>query len=530
MRKLIACTFFCFIISQPLPAGEYLVTVHGLGSRRAEFPVIEQIDTLSIMVADSALLRKLAHEGFRYGIVDVNPRDKFYLFIWGESESRQSAAQFGTILGCYGRRFLLRTEEKHISALNNQRVKLSRLLFKPLVPGNNRPGWREQVRIARDPSIENMVATVSEDSIRFFIKTLQSFYTRYSTSEENKTQVCPWVYERFKSYNCDSVYFHTFSESYGPNIIGIRRGTTDSSYTRYCILGGHVDVQPGAGRAAGADDNATGVAVMLEVARVLKDSAFHNTIQFHAWNAEEQGMVGSSVFAQYARSNNHEIIGGALNFDMIGCTVHGPNVEITYNADIAGCEDFALKFFADVTGAYTGLNYVMRHTTGIATDHNSFWREGYIAAGGVENFYHLNASYHQWWDTLDCPAGLNNTRHVAEVAKAALASIAVLAIPAHNTAVTQKQAAVSGKYPCIMFNKAAGACVISQAAAGGKGAAYVRIFDAQGCLIRSIQCPSHASQIIWDLCNQERKRVSPGIYLIALCTGRTMIPAKVMVH
>jgi hypothetical protein len=190
------------------------------------------------------------------------------------------------------------------------------------------------------------------------------------------------------------------------------------------------------GRATAANDNGTGTAIVLEVARVLKRYTFNNTIQFHAWNSEEQGEVGSNAFAKYAKANNHTIIGGAINFDMVGSNVGANKVDMTYNSTISGCQDFATNVFKKVTDAYTKLSYNLLSKTSIPTDHGAFWSAGYSAIGGVENNYGSDPTYHASFDTLDCPSGgLKNTKIVTETAKAALACIATLAVPFINSSI-----------------------------------------------------------------------------------------------
>ncbi|MFC1476902.1 M20/M25/M40 family metallo-hydrolase [candidate division KSB1 bacterium] len=107
-----------------------------------------------------------------------------------------------------------------------------------------------------------------------------------------------------------------------PNVIGIIPGTDPQLKDEYLIIGGHLD-HMGIGIDGfvynGADDDASGVAVVLEVARALKANNFRpkRTVVFCAWAGEEMGLVGSSY---YVDNPVYPISKTALymNMDMVG--------------------------------------------------------------------------------------------------------------------------------------------------------------------------------------------------------------------
>ena len=82
---------------------------------------------------------------------------------------------------------------------------------------------------------------------------------------------------------------------------------------RYVIVGGHfdsiaLDRTPGTQDVApGADDNASGVAAVLEIARILSQVELDATVIFAFWGAEELGRIGSSHFASQARARGDSI-------------------------------------------------------------------------------------------------------------------------------------------------------------------------------------------------------------------------------
>jgi len=94
----------------------------------------------------------------------------------------------------------------------------------------------------------------------------------------------------------------------GVNIVGIQRGMSSKTI----IIGSHYD---SVSRTPGADDNASGTAMTLLMARQLSRMKLQHTIHYVFFDAEERGLVGSAYYAE----NMRETCDFMLNFDMIGC-------------------------------------------------------------------------------------------------------------------------------------------------------------------------------------------------------------------
>ena len=104
------------------------------------------------------------------------------------------------------------------------------------------------------------------------------------------------------------------------NVIATLRGRTHPD--RYVIMSGDIDSRASIGTdaetdAPGANDNASGVAGLLEAARVLSQHEYASSIVFAALSGEEQGLFGGKIMAANARQDNWDIV-GVLNNDMIG--------------------------------------------------------------------------------------------------------------------------------------------------------------------------------------------------------------------
>lgn len=104
------------------------------------------------------------------------------------------------------------------------------------------------------------------------------------------------------------------------NVIAVQRGTTDPE--RVVMMSGDIDSRvsdalDGTSDSPGANDNASGVAGVLESARVLSQYEFNGTIVYAALSGEEQGLFGGQILAEYAKEQGWRIK-GVLNNDMIG--------------------------------------------------------------------------------------------------------------------------------------------------------------------------------------------------------------------
>ncbi|MEZ4336017.1 MAG: M20/M25/M40 family metallo-hydrolase [Sandaracinaceae bacterium] len=105
----------------------------------------------------------------------------------------------------------------------------------------------------------------------------------------------------------------------GVNVIGVLEGTTAPS--ERVLVSAHYDHITGC---AGADDNASGTAGALEVARVLATTTHDRTLVVALWDEEERGLVGSEAYAERAAAAGEAIVANFV-FEMIGYRDETPN-------------------------------------------------------------------------------------------------------------------------------------------------------------------------------------------------------------
>ncbi|MFC1729419.1 M20/M25/M40 family metallo-hydrolase [candidate division KSB1 bacterium] len=186
----------------------------------------------------------------------------------------------------------------------------------------------------------DIVDAVSEQSLRDNLTVLQDFYTRHTNSDTvSETRgigaARRWIFSQFENSIQENpslieVWYDAFEQQInsGPlklhkNVIYEQRGTEYPD--RIFLAGAHMDSRNGnnadsEGFAPGANDDGSGTAAILELARILSGYTFKSTIMLVAFTGEEQGLHGSRHLAErfVAESVNIE---GMIAVDMIGNSV-----------------------------------------------------------------------------------------------------------------------------------------------------------------------------------------------------------------
>ncbi|MCX8015573.1 MAG: M20/M25/M40 family metallo-hydrolase, partial [candidate division WOR-3 bacterium] len=250
-------------------------------------------------------------------------------------------------------------------------VMLTKLDFTPLKLSEQPPRYPE---VVFNPLVQQMVDNVRSDTVLSFVRRLQNFRSRYSSSDSCRA-AANWLRSKFLNYNCDSVFVHNFNSTYAPNVVAIKRGYAYPDNIYY-VIGGHFDA---VNNCPGADDNASGTAAALEAARVMKDFNFAYSIRYIGFCGEEQGLLGSAAYAQEARARGDSIL-GMLNFDMIAYADVSPeNLEVFGKVSNPNCSTFVNYFINSANLYVPQLPTNRRMVTSLSgSDHHSFWQQGYV--------------------------------------------------------------------------------------------------------------------------------------------------------
>lgn len=190
-----------------------------------------------------------------------------------------------------------------------------------------------------DPEVAKMAKEVSAKNIEASIRKLVSFGTRNTLSEQdNPTRgigaARDWIFSEFQKISADcggclDVQKQSFVQPAGgrvtqpttlTNVFAVLKGTTDP--TRVYVVSGHYDSMcsnPSDAKcdAPGANDDASGTAVSIELARVMSKRKFDATIVFMAVPGEEQGLLGATYYANEAKKAQTNIEAMFTN-DIVG--------------------------------------------------------------------------------------------------------------------------------------------------------------------------------------------------------------------
>jgi hypothetical protein len=212
-----------------------------------------------------------------------------------------------------------------------------------------------QTIIKQDEKIKQMVDEVSSKNIETTIRKLVTFKSRHTLSDTSgKTTgsgaARNWIKAEMEKYARESggrmtVQFDTFTQPKGTridkpvklkNVLAILKGT-DPTDSRVYLVSGHYDsrindVMDANGVEPGANDDASGTALSMELARVMAKRSFPATIIFMTVVGEEQGLYGSTNVAKRAKAENWNV-DAMLNNDIVGNT-HGMETDLKDNRSV----------------------------------------------------------------------------------------------------------------------------------------------------------------------------------------------------
>jgi len=274
-----------------------------------------------------------------------------------------------------------------------------------------------------DPEIEALVNSVSQQQLMGYVQTLQSFGTRnaFSATDSPDSGIGAarlWIFNEFMRVGNGRlrVDFDDFPMNYNntitdqQNIVATLPGVNGSS--DLIVLVAHYDTRPvevtdGRSRAPGADDNGSGVALLLETARLLSSRQWNQTVVLVAAAAEEQGTFGARHFVQDQILNNINIV-AAINYDTVGGRIGIPQSVRLFAPDVSESNHGALARYYDFVGEFYVPTFAVNFVN--AADREGRWgdQREFVRAGlpairiteSVEDPDLLN-SPRDVWDQID---------------------------------------------------------------------------------------------------------------------------------
>lgn len=187
--------------------------------------------------------------------------------------------------------------------------------------------------------------------------------------------------------------------------------------------------------APGAEDNASGVAALMEAARLFRFYQFEKTVKIIWFTGEEQGMLGSNA---YMVDHPHENYLGDINLDMFGYDHDADRCLDLHVGTLAASDTLGQCFISGIASYDLNLSWDYINAAALgSSDHSSFWYHGVGAIEVLENYTRqipggcggrvdVNPNYH--WTTDTITNSLSSTVGF-DIARAGLAAVSDLAVP-----------------------------------------------------------------------------------------------------
>jgi acetylornithine deacetylase/succinyl-diaminopimelate desuccinylase-like protein len=361
-----------------------------------------------------------------------------------------------------------------------------------VVAAQTRQSARRAAPPVRNRAIANIVREIDARNIEATIRKLVSFGTRSTLSEQNDPKrgigaARDWLYAEFlKAAEASNGRMTVEKQSYEQakaarvpeptiltNVVATLKGSQPEATDRIYVVSGHYDSMCSSPTdakcdAPGANDDASGTAAVLEMARVMAQYEFDATIVFMAVAGEEQGLLGSTHFAEQAKQKNWNVDAMFTN-DIVGNSLGGNGVrdrghvrvfsegvpsnetaaEATTRRSVGGENDSAsrqlARFIKETGDAFVPQFKVMmiyrRDRYGRGGDHIPFLERGYPAVRFTEvneefRHQHQNVRVENGVQYGDLPEFVDFA-YIANVARVNAASLAALAwAPARPKGVT----------------------------------------------------------------------------------------------
>lgn len=306
------------------------------------------------------------------------------------------------------------------------------------------------VIVTENPEIRSLMDSVSVDSIEASISHLSSYHNRRYDSRYI-WEVQDWLVSRYKQMGFDTVALHDFpipdaDLETADNILAIKWGTKTPE--EYVICGAHYDswnsdgADPDTIRSPGADDNASGVAGILETARLLSNYTFDRTLIFANWCAEEIGLIGSAAYAADCAEARMDIV-GYFNLDMIGYLKEGTDIHVhlMYTTQ----DSLIANYVYNLSHIYFPNMPIRQNWLAWGdSDYSSFNRNGYPAIHPFEDVHASSPFIHTRNDVLGL--SVNNMNQAKRFTELNLGLVATLAGLNHD-GVSENEESQVAMYP-----------------------------------------------------------------------------------
>lgn len=267
--------------------------------------------------------------------------------------------------------------------------------------------------------IAQLIMDVNQDTLVSYVQHLQDYQNRHC-NYQSTIAAQEWIKDHYERLGY-SVTLQDVWHYPTKNVIATKVG---SKYPdEFVVCGAHYDSYSYSGNAPGADDNATGTAGVMEIARILSEIEFERTIVICSFTAEEMGLHGSEVYVSNCSDNDDNII-GYVNIDMSGYLAPGMPLHTTVTYPNSAQELY--DFYESTCTMFMPDFHVSRGLmSGGDSDHTSFNRNGYMGIFPFENVDNYCPYIHTSGDTIG--TAVNNFELCQKFTQACLSTVARMA-------------------------------------------------------------------------------------------------------
>lgn len=238
-------------------------------------------------------------------------------------------------------------------------------------------------------TVYSMLNQVSPELLSATVDSLSEFHNRFYTRQSG-LQASNWIHENWTSIASQrtdiKVELYEHADWLQPSVMATIEGT--ESPDEFVVIGGHLDSinssNSSLGRAPGADDNASGIAVITETLRAIVSGEYKpaKTVVIIGYAAEEVGLRGSLEIAEQFKTDNKNVLGVA-QFDMTGYQGN-PSTDIMFISDYTdGAQNQFMKLLLDTY--MPDINYGTSPCGYACSDHAAWNHVGYPASFPFES-------------------------------------------------------------------------------------------------------------------------------------------------
>ena len=384
-----------------------------------------------------------------------------------------------------------------------------------------------------EADLNSLLSQINADSVLRTVNDLENFGSRFALRTGGNREVAEYLVQRLENYGIPAVVDSFFQESsnwitgdyaqWFYNVRGILSSDAPKDDS-IVIVGAHLDAISYdseynlLAQAPGADDNASGTAVMIELARIChtNDLHFKRDIHFMAYDGEELGLLGSYNDA-WKRTETGDRVAVMLNNDMVS---YQPDDDWKLTLHWYDNSLDIVSRAAEICSQYTNITPVIPSASENGNSHYSdsyaYYYFGFRAVFAIEHTF--STSYHTFHDVSDS----NNYDFLADVARYNMALL-VDYTELDNTVGIEEQsvAQMAHLYPNPVTDKA---CL--QYHLSGNSAVEITVTDLAGRIVSQHRLPNPTAGI--HLMELDLSQLPSGVYLCRIYTDKGSETLKVV--